>query len=253
MDDAGGMTAALGARLAGARHVMVLTGAGVSAESGVPTFRDAQTGLWARFRPEELATAAAFDADPELVWSWYEWRRDLVERATPNPGHRALVDLQALVPQLTLVTQNVDGLHARAGSHDVIEFHGNLFANHCTGPSRHPATVPRPCPSPPRCRDCGALLRPGVVWFGEAIPEEAHTRALAAAEDCDVLLSVGTSSLVYPAAGLAERAGRAGALVVEINPAATDLSPIAQQVLRAPAGRALPALVAAANLSRMHP
>lgn len=160
---------------------MVLTGAGVSAQSGVPTFRDAQTGLWANFRPEELATAAAFEADPEVVRSWHEWRRDLVERATPNPGHRALADLQSLVPRLTLVTQNVDGLHARAGSRDAIEFHGNLFANHCIGPARHSAAVPRPCPAPPHCAECGALLRPGVAWFGEAIPEAALGRALAAA------------------------------------------------------------------------
>ncbi len=220
-----------------------MTGAGMSAESGVPTFREAQTGLWARFRPEELATPEAFDADPETVWSWYEWRRDLVERAAPNPGHRALAEIARLVPRLTLITQNVDGLHERAGSRDVIEFHGNVFANHCAGAARHAASVPRPCPAPPRCRHCGALVRPGVVWFGEAIPAEALRRSFAAADDCDIFLSVGTSSVVYPAAGLTERAHRRGAFIVEVNPQPTELAVLARHALRQPAGVALPALL----------
>jgi len=241
---------ALVADLCAARHVLVLTGAGVSAESGVPTFRDAQSGLWARFRPEELATVEAFEADPQLVWSWYEWRRDLVERAEPNPGHRALAELARRVPRLTLVTQNVDGLHSRAGSPDVIEFHGSLFANRCLHCGRPATAVTRPCPAVPRCEDCGGPIRPGVVWFGEAIPADALARSLAAAADCDLFLSVGTSSLVYPAAGLAEQALRAGARLVEVNPQPTDLSRMADHVLRAPSGVALPALLAALERDR---
>jgi len=235
---------ALAASVAGARHVMVVTGAGMSAESGVPTFRDAQQGLWARFRPEDLATPEAFEADPDTVWSWYEWRRDLVARAQPNEGHRALAQLESLVPQLTLVTQNVDGLHERAGSREIVEFHGNLFANHCVE-GHAVRNVPRPCATPPSCPVCGSLVRPGVVWFGEAIPEAALARAVAGAGDCDVFLSVGTSSLVYPAAGLAHRARESGAVTVEINPDPTEFADVATYALAAPAGQALPALLAA--------
>lgn len=240
----------LAQRLAVARHVMVLTGAGVSAESGVPTFREAQSGLWSRFRPEELATAEAFADDPDTVWSWYEWRRDLVAAARPNPGHYALAALEARVPAFTLVTQNVDGLHRRAGSLDPVEFHGNLFENRCFDCGRLASDVPRPCPSPPRCRDCGGLLRPGVVWFGEPIPAGALARSSAAAADCDLFLSVGTSSLVYPAAGLAERAAARGATLVEVNPAPTGLARQAECSWAAPAGEALPALVAALDTLR---
>jgi NAD-dependent deacetylase len=228
--------------LAAARHVMVLTGAGVSAESGVPTFREAQTGLWSRFRPEELATVEAFEADPDTVWSWYEWRRDLVARAEPNPGHRALARLERRLPQLTLVTQNVDGLHRRAGSRDPVEFHGNLFDNRCLACGRPASDVPRPCPVPPRCTACGGRVRPGVVWFGEAIPGAALERSFAAAAECDLFLSVGTSSQVYPAAGLAAVAGRNGATVVEVNPQPTALAPEADFALAAAAGVVLPAL-----------
>jgi NAD-dependent deacetylase len=235
---------ALVSSVAGARHVMVVTGAGMSAESGVPTFRDAQTGLWSRFRPEELATPEAFEADPDTVWAWYEWRRDLVARAEPHAGHRALAELAGLVPRLTLVTQNVDGLHERAGSRDVVEFHGNLFANRCFLAGHALRDVPRPCARPPTCPTCGSLVRPGVVWFGEAIPESALARAAASAGDCDVFLSVGTSSLVYPAAGLAHLARDAGAVTVEINPEPTEFAGVATHALAAPAGRALPALLA---------
>jgi len=231
-------------RLAGARHVMVLTGAGMSAESGVPTFREAQTGLWSRFRPEELATPEAFEADPDTVWAWYEWRRELVARAEPHAGHRALAELATLVPRLTLVTQNVDGLHARAGSPDVVEFHGNLFANRCLPAGHDVAEIPRPCPTPPSCPVCGGLVRPGVVWFGEAIPESALLRAMTAVGDCDAFLSVGTSSLVYPAAGLAHQAHAAGAMTVEINPEPTEFAALASFAVAAPAGHFLPALVA---------
>lgn len=224
---------------------MVLTGAGVSAESGVPTFRDAQTGLWSRFRPEQLATVEAFVADPDTVWAWYEWRRDLVEQVAPNAGHLALAELESLVPAMTLVTQNVDGLHRLAGSRKIIEFHGNLFDNHCLECARPAPNVPRPCPKPPRCLACGGLVRPGVVWFGEAIPALSLERAVQAADSCDLFMSIGTSALVHPAAGLAARARSAGAALVEINPEPTELARFADFAIQAPSGHVLPALRAA--------
>jgi NAD-dependent deacetylase len=231
--------------LRAARHVCVLTGAGISAESGIPTFREALTGLWERFSPEELATPEAFERDPKFVWDWYEYRRELVRRAEPNPGHRALADLARRVPRLTLVTQNVDGLHQRAGSPGVLEYHGNILRDRCTAEqvvadrsedSRHGL---------PRCAACGALLRPDVVWFGEAIPRGPMIAAAEAASDCDVFLSIGTSSLVFPAAGLAEAALRRGATVIEVNPSRTELTDAASLVLAGPSGRILPRLLAA--------
>jgi NAD-dependent deacetylase len=238
----------LSARIARARHVLALTGSGVSAESGVPTFRDAQTGLWARYRPEDLATPEAFAREPKLVWDWYAWRRTLVSRAEPNPGHRALVALAAHIPQFTLVTQNVDGLHQRAGSTDVVEFHGNLMRTKC---SHDGAVVEEPVgrsdDAPPLCPRCGAYVRPDVVWFGEMIPPDALQRAFAAAETCDVFLSIGTSSQVYPAASLAEVAQASGACIVEINPQPTPHSRFAQYLLSGPAGVMLPALADAVS------
>lgn len=194
----------------------MLTGAGISAESGVPTFRDAQQGLWKKYDPQQLATPEAFEEDPKLIWQWYRWRRELVAAAKPNPGHLALAHLAELVPRFTLVTQNVDGLHQRAGNNDVIEFHGNLFDNRCHAEGRlveHATDTGIPV-----CPRCGANLRPAVVWFGEAIPEGVLNESFAAAADCDVFLSVGTSSLVYPAAGLADIAKENRAMVAEINP-----------------------------------
>ncbi|HSW33493.1 MAG TPA: NAD-dependent deacylase [Steroidobacteraceae bacterium] len=226
-----------------ARHVCVLTGAGISAESGIPTFRDALTGLWAKFSPEELATPEAFERDPETVWSWYEWRRQLIRQAQPNAGHFALAELARRVPCLTLVTQNVDGLHQRAGSPGVLEYHGNILRDRCTSELIVAERSEDARAGLPRCASCGGLLRPDVVWFGEAIPAGPLTAAAAAAEDCDVFLSVGTSSLVYPAAGLAEVALRRRATVIEINPNATDLSPHADLVLAGPSGQILPALL----------
>ena len=233
------------AALRSARHVCVLTGAGMSAESGVPTFREAQTGLWARFRPEDLATPDAFDRDPKRVWAWYEWRRELVRKAAPNAGHRALVDLAGRVPRFTLVTQNVDGLHQRAGSVGVIEYHGNVLRDRCAAEGVVRERSPLSPPGLPECATCGARLRPDVVWFGEAIPRHALQEADAVATDCDCFLSIGTAAMVYPAAGLAERAMRSGAKVIEVNIAATDLSPLADVVLRGPAGVVLPDLVRA--------
>lgn len=207
---------ALIAALRDALHVCILTGAGVSAESGVPTFRDAQDGLWAEYNPQDLATPEAFLADPVLIWRWYRWRRDLVADVEPNPGHYAIAKLADLVPRLTLVTQNVDNLHQRAGSQDVLEFHGNIFDDRCFADGS--LQQGDEGTAVPVCADCGGNLRPGVVWFGEAIPEHALNTSCAAASDCDVFLSVGTSSQVYPAAGLADLARGNGAVVAEINP-----------------------------------
>jgi len=232
---------ALIAALRDARHVCVLTGAGISAESGVPTFRDAQQGLWSKYDPLDLATPEAFMRDPELVWRWYRWRRELVAGAEPNAGHRALAELRHLVPRLTLVTQNVDGLHQRAGSTDVIEFHGNLFSDRCFAEGR-----PVDCDQEsavPQCPACGSPVRPGVVWFGEAIPESALNESFAAATDCDVFLSVGTSSLVYPAAGLGELAHASGAVTIEINPNPTAQSQSFTAALGGNAGTVLPKLL----------
>ena len=228
-----------------ARHVCVLTGAGISAESGIPTFREAQTGLWEKYDPLDLATPEAFLRDPELVWKWYRWRRDLVARAEPNPGHLALARLAGVVPRLTLVTQNVDGLHQRAGSRDVIEFHGNLFVDRCFAEGcvvdcDHDAETPT-------CPGCGSPVRPGVVWFGEAIPESCLNEAFAAAADCDMFLSVGTSSLVFPAAGLASAAAESAALVAEINPNPTEMSSRFHFSVAGNAGTVLPELVDSLN------
>jgi len=233
------------AALAAARHVCVLTGAGISAESGIPTFRDAQEGLWARYDPMDLATPEGFERDPELVWRWYEWRRELIRRAQPNAGHHALVALAGRVPTLTLVTQNVDGLHQRAGSIGVIEYHGNILRDRCTVEQVVVERSRLASGGLPRCASCGGLLRPDVVWFGEMIPRAALLAADAAAEECDLFLSIGTSSLVYPAAGLAETALRRGATVIEINPNPTDLTRHATLCLRGSSGRLLPVLLAA--------
>ncbi|GAA4737312.1 SIR2 family NAD-dependent protein deacylase [Phytohabitans rumicis] len=247
------------ARLLGeARRVVVFTGAGISAESGVPTFRDDLTGLWARFDAQRLATPEAFDADPDLVWGWYEWRRARVRRAEPNPGHLATAAIQTRVPGSVVITQNVDDLHERAGSRAPIHLHGSLFAPRCVAAAAHPAAFPstgdgeaidpeegRRTP-PPRCTRCGALVRPGVVWFGEALPEAALAAAVQAAAACDVLLTVGTSGVVYPAAEIPTVAARSGAAVIQVNPEPTPLDQVCTVNLRGAAAHVLPALVAAA-------
>lgn len=241
MEDTAGIPNALTEALRDARHVFVLTGAGTSAESGVPTFRDAQSGLWEKYDPLDLATPEAFLSNPELVWKWYRWRRELVAKAQPNPGHVAIAQLATLVPELTLVTQNVDGLHQRAGSNDVIEFHGNLFANRCFVEG---CIVECDTDNAvPVCPGCGGNIRPGVVWFGEAIPEHALGQSFAAAAECDVFLSIGTSSLVYPAAGLADTAANAGAIVAEINPEPTGMAASFDFVIADRSGTILPQLV----------
>lgn len=232
-------------KLCAARRVVVLTGAGVSAESGVPTFRDAQTGLWANFKPEDLATPRAFRRNPKLVWEWYVWRRETVGNVSPNAGHLALVEMAGLVPEFHLITQNVDGLHQRAGSRNVIELHGNITRTKCFDEDTVVERWAENGDVPPKCPRCGGLLRPDVVWFEEPLPENEIGLATRASANCDVFLSVGTSALVYPAAGLPVTALRAGAVVVEINPEPTPLTPRVQFAISGAAGVVLPELVAA--------
>jgi NAD-dependent deacetylase len=230
--------------LRGAGRVVALTGAGVSAESGVPTFRGAE-GLWRKFRPEELATAQAFARDPVLVWEWYDWRRQKVAACAPNDGHRALAEMGRRSFAFDLVTQNVDGLHRLAGSDPVLELHGSLWNLRCTGCSQNREDRRAPLPSiPPRC-ECGGLERPGVVWFGEALPSDVLAHAFEAASRADVFLVVGTSALVRPAASLPEVAGEQGALVVEINPELTPLSGLVDLRLAGPSAVLLPRIVEA--------
>ncbi len=231
-------------RLRTARRVAVLTGAGISAESGVPTFREAQTGLWARYNPEELATPEAFRRNPRLVWEWYAWRQERVHQAKPNPGHHALVQMERHIAEFTLITQNVDGLHRRAGSHQVLELHGNLFRAKCFNEDRPVEGWPESDDIPPRCPHCGGLLRPDVVWFGEMLPAGVLRAAEEAAVSAEVFFSIGTSSLVYPATDLPLIALRAGATIVEINPQPTPLSLHVTFSLNGAAGVVLPALVA---------
>jgi NAD-dependent deacetylase len=227
-----------------ARAIAVLTGAGMSQESGVPTFRDAQTGLWAKFRPEDLATEPAFRAHPDMVWDWYAMRREAVGRVEPNAGHLALARFQQRHPgRLTVITQNVDGLHQRAGSPDVLAVHGSILEDRWLDAPRACCRAQPPQPGrPPRCATCGNLRRPAVVWFGEMLPPAVLGAAEKAAASCDLMLVVGTSGVVYPAAGLAR--GAAGrSRVVVVNPQASDLDDVAAAVLRGTAATVLPALL----------
>jgi NAD-dependent deacetylase len=228
--------------LRGARRIAVLTGAGTSAESGVPTFRDAQTGLWAQYDPQDLATPEAFARNPKLVWEWYSWRRSLCLRAEPNAGHRALAEMARRVA-VTLITQNVDGLHQRAGSADVVELHGNITRVRCSETGALVESWDEGCP--PRHPTTGGLLRPDVVWFGEALPAPALESAYRAAQFADVFFSIGTSTVVYPAAQLPFEALRSGKTVIEVNPVATPLTERATFALQGPSGVVLPELVRA--------
>ncbi|MEW6280265.1 MAG: NAD-dependent deacylase [Candidatus Eremiobacterota bacterium] len=223
-------------RLRRARHVVAFTGAGISAESGVPTFRGPQ-GLWKNYRPEDLANPIAFERDPELVWEWYRWRQSIVQGCEPNAGHRALVDLAGKVARTSLITQNIDGLHERAGSSPVVELHGNIWKTRCT----KEGTV-RPFQGELRCQ-CGAWLRPHIVWFGEALDRATLEDAFQAARTCDVLLAVGTSALVAPANMLPLLARSAGGTVIEVNLEPTPLTAQADFFLKGPAGEVLPELV----------
>jgi NAD-dependent deacetylase len=219
----------------------VLTGAGISAESGVPTFRG-KGGLWHNYRAEDLATPGAFQRDPKLVWEWYDWRRGLIGACQPNAAHRTLVEMEAHFEEFVLITQNVDGLHRLAGSQSIVELHGNIWGMRCTRACRAPWQDRRiPLGEiPPRCPDCGALARPDVVWFGESLPSAALDAAFAAAQRCQMMLVIGTSALVQPAASLPLLALQQGAHVIEMNPQATPLSDSIQESIRKPAAVALP-------------
>lgn len=228
-------------------RVLALTGAGVSAESGLATFRGAD-GLWEGHDPMELATPRAFERDPETVWRFYASRRVKAAAAEPNPGHRALAAMEtALEDRFLLVTQNVDGLHERSGSRRIVRLHGSLWRLRCTSCGDEREDLELDHPALPRC-GCGGLRRPGVVWFGEALPDEALSRAADAAAAADVALIAGTSSMVYPAAGLPEIAREAGAWTVEINPERTALSDRVDERFEAPSGVLLPALLCAARI-----
>jgi len=237
-------------RLAAAKSVTVLTGAGVSAESGVPTFRDAQTGLWAEFSPEELATPRAFQRNPRLVWEWYDWRRKLVAGAKPNAAHLALAEMQNLFLRFHLITQNVDGLHQRARSRNVIEIHGNITRTKCSEEGTIVSAWKDAGDVPPKCPACGGLLRPDVVWFEEPMPEPEMRQAMTASTRCDFFFSIGTSTVVYPAAALHSEALRSGATVVEINPQPTPFTGQAHFALAGAAGVVLPELMKALKAFR---
>ncbi len=229
--------------IANARSVCVLTGAGISAESGVPTFRGVD-GLWSKFKPEELASFDAFIKNPTLVWEWYQYRRTVMKSVEPNAGHKTLVELERLVEGFTLVTQNVDNLHQRAGSTRVLELHGNITRSYCIdcGTFADDVQVGEE-KSAPRCAKCGGLIRPDVVWFGELLPYETFRQAELAAERCGLFLCIGTSGVVYPAASLPLLARRSGAYAVEINQEYTDLSASMNETLLGSAGSILPQLV----------
>ncbi len=228
--------------LSAARRVVVMSGAGISAESGVPTFRGAG-GLWREFRAEDLATPEAFERDPLLVWEWYRYRRQIVAPCEPNPAHLALVSLEERVDDFTLITQNVDGLHRRAGSRRVLEIHGNMFLIRCTGCGRERMVRDDDFSLPPRCEECGEMERPGVVWFGESLPSDVIMAAEKALVQADLFLIVGTSGLVYPAAGLLHQVDRkqCGTLLINLDP--TPQSGAVDLALHGKAGELLPALL----------
>ena len=223
-----------------AQRVAVLTGAGISAESGVPTFRG-KDGLWKQFRAEDLATPEAFARDPKLVWEWYNWRRGIVGRAEPNPGHTVLAKWEKVFPEFALITQNVDGLHARAGSLNLLELHGNIWKTRCTREETVAENFESPLKIiPPTCPNCGALLRPHIVWFGESLDPGVLQPAFSLSAQCDVMLVIGTSAFVQPAASLPLQAADAGAKLIEINPGPTSLTPFVDVFLPGKAGEILP-------------
>jgi NAD-dependent deacetylase len=234
------------------RRLVVLTGAGISKESGIPTFRDALDGLWAKYDPQQLATPAAFRRNPKLVWDWYQYRRGLVAPASPNPGHYAIAELERYLSHVVVITQNIDGLHHAAGSHDVIAVHGDIRQNKCFANCQGESTLinidelewDREA-GPPSCPFCGAYVRPNVVWFTESLPLDALERAFTLSQTCDVMLIVGTSGVVVPVATLPYYARENGAVLIEVNPVTTPITDIATLRLAGPAGEILPELVAA--------
>lgn len=231
--------------LKSARSVAVLTGAGISAESGVPTFRG-DDGLWKKFKPEELANFNAFMKNTELVWEWYKYRKKLIANVEPNPGHYALVEMEDLYPNFTLITQNVDNLHRRAGSKRVFELHGNIQRNFCIGCGKEFSDeIIFSKLEIPKCDSCNDLIRPGVVWFGELLPEDQWVESEKATRLCEVFFSVGTSAIVYPAASLPYIAKESGAFVIEVNPEPTPVRSIADEFLQGKSGEILPKLVKA--------
>lgn len=226
-----------------AERVAALTGAGVSQESGLRTFRDAQTGLWSQYKPTDLASPDAYERDPKLVWDWYAMRREKVREVEPNPGHFALVDMARHIPDFSLITQNVDNLHRKAGSPTVIELHGNLQRVRCSSCGQQAEGWNDADDNVPQCESCGGLLRPDVVWFGESLPRAELESAVEAARTCHVFFSIGTSGLVQPAASLAFAARNRGAVVVEINAEPTPLTEKVDFALHGKSGEILPALV----------
>jgi NAD-dependent deacetylase len=229
--------------MAGAHEVLVLSGAGISAESGIPTFREAQTGLWAQYSPQDLATPEGFARNPERVWAWYQWRRTLIARGGANAGHRAVADLEQ-GRRVYVATQNVDGLHGAVGSTEIAELHGNIWRDRCSNCNATVThAVAEPADEGPHyCGRCGAMTRPDVVWFGERLPEAALYSAEAARERAQAVLIVGTSNQVYPAAALVDAAIQAAAPVIEVNPEVTAISSAVDCHITAPASQALPAL-----------
>jgi NAD-dependent deacetylase len=234
--------------LARSARLAVFTGAGVSKESGIPTFREPETGLWAQYDPMRLATAEAYRKDPAFVWTWHEHRFGVAAKAEPNPGHRAIAELEELLPRVVVITQNIDGLHQRAGSSHVIELHGSMHSFRCIE-GRHRGyrweDFADQGEKPPRCPECGDYLRPEVVWFGEGLPPDAINAAQQLSAGCDVMLVVGTSGVVYPAAAMPGLAKEAGATVIDVNPERDALSRMCDLFLRGPGGEVLPELVLA--------
>lgn len=228
-----------------ATRVVVLTGAGVSQESGLRTFRDAQTGLWAQYKPEDLASPEAFAREPKLVWDWYAWRREAVKGVRPNPGHDAIVAMEQRIHDFTLITQNVDGLHRFAGSKNVLELHGNIQRVRCSACGTFTETWGDDSEMVPACEICGGLLRPDVVWFGEALPRAELESAVQASRACQVFFSIGTSGLVQPAASLAHAARNNGSVVIEVNAEPTPLTPNVDFAFHGRSGEILPELVKA--------
>ena len=224
------------------RKLVVTTGAGMSKESGIPTFRDAPSSLWANYNPEDLATPEGFRRDPPLVWNWYVERRKMIGQATPHPGHFAVAELEPMFDEFLVVTQNIDDLHRKAGSKRIVEVHGNIFRYKCFDNNHPVEKLPATTEVPPRCH-CGSMIRPDVVWFGEMLAQEDLDRAFAALSACEAVLVVGTSGLVYPAAGFPHAAKSMGAAVVEVNPEETPITDLADVFVKASAGEALPPLV----------
>ena len=226
-------------------RLVALTGAGVSQESGLRTFRDAQEGLWSQYKPEDLASPEAFARDPKLVWDWYAWRREAIKGVRPNAGHYALTEIEKHIPQFTLITQNVDGLHRMAGNQNVLELHGNIQRVRCSECGKFAKDWGDDLESVPQCKRCDGLLRPDVVWFGESLPLDQLEKAVKATRACDVFFSIGTSGVVQPAASLAHAARNKGAVVVEINAEPTTLTAKADFFFQGKSGAILPELAKA--------